>query len=88
MVLTAPVLGFGGVAGINKNTPHPYAAALFVDWTLSEESQKYVGDILRGPVAFKHPFLTDDVKIVTFTVPPPDVLKRLLGYWDQYMAKK
>src|ERR1019366_3383311 len=25
MVFSAPILGFGGVAGINKNTPHPYA---------------------------------------------------------------
>ena len=88
MVLTAPILGFGGVAGINRNTPHPYASALYVDWTLSEESQKYVGEILRGPVAFKHPFLSDDLKIITFTVPPADVMQRLLSYWDKYMAKK
>jgi len=51
---------------INKNTPNPHAAALFNDWTLSEESQKYVAGEFRGPLVGKHPYLPDDIKVVTF----------------------
>ena len=64
IVYSAPVMGFAGVAVINKNTPHPYAAALWTDWTLTEESQKFVAEQLRGPIALKHPYLPDSVKIV------------------------
>ena len=45
---SVPVMGFAGVAAINKNTTRPHAAALWTDWTLSEESQKYVATLLRG----------------------------------------
>jgi iron(III) transport system substrate-binding protein len=88
IVYSAPILGFAGVAAINKNAQNPYAAALWVDWTLSEESQKLVGDVLRGPIALKHPFLPDDVKIITYDDAPPDVMDRLIGYWDKYMARR
>jgi ABC-type Fe3+ transport system substrate-binding protein len=88
IVYTAPVMGFAGVAVINKNTPHPYAAALWTDWSLTEESQKYVASVLRGPIALKHPYLPDDVKIVTYTDAPADVGKRLLDAWNQYVAKR
>lgn len=34
-----------------RRAPHPHAAALFIDWALSEEGQFYVGiDIVRSPV--------------------------------------
>jgi ABC-type Fe3+ transport system substrate-binding protein len=85
---TVPVMGFAGVAAINKNAAHPYAAALWTEWALTEESQKYVASLLRGPVALKHPYLPEDVKIVTYNDAPPDVMKRLLGAWNQYVAKR
>lgn len=88
IVYSAPVMGFAGVAAINKNAQHPYAAALWTDWTLTEESQKYVAQLLRGPIGLKHPYLPDDVKIVTYNDAPPDVAKRLLGYWNTYVAKR
>jgi len=66
----------------------PYAAALWTEWTLSEESQKYVASLLRGPVALKHPYLPESMKIVTYNDAPPDVMKRLLGAWNQYVAKR
>jgi iron(III) transport system substrate-binding protein len=87
IVYAAPILGFAGVAAISKNAQHPYASALWVDWTLSEESQKLVSDVLRGPITLKHPFLPDDVKLITYDDAPPDVMDRLLEYWDKYMAK-
>ncbi len=85
---SAPVFGFAGVAAINKNALHPYAAALWADWSLTPESQAYVAHLLRGPVALKHPFFPDSTKIVTYVDAPPDVMARLMGYWNQYVAKR
>lgn len=88
IVYSAPVVGFGGVAAINSNTPHPYAAALWTEWVLTEESQKFVAGLLRGPIALKHPYLPDNVQIITYNSAPPDVATRLFGYWDKYVAKR
>jgi iron(III) transport system substrate-binding protein len=88
IVYSAPILGFAGVAAINNNAQNPYAAALWVDWTLSEESQKLVSDVLRGPITLAHPFLPDDVTIITYDDAPTAVMDRLLGYWNTYMAKQ
>jgi iron(III) transport system substrate-binding protein len=49
IVYSAGAMGFAGVAAINKNARHPHAAALWTDWTLTEESQKFVATLLRGP---------------------------------------
>jgi ABC-type Fe3+ transport system substrate-binding protein len=88
IVYGAPVLGFAGVAAINRNALHPHAAALFSDWALTEESQKYVATLLRGPIALKHPYLPDNVKIITYDDAPPDVMQRLLASWNKYVAKR
>jgi len=85
---SVPVMGFAGVAAINRNTLRPHAAALWTEWTLTEESQKYVATLLRGPIALKHPYLPDDAKIVTYTDAPADVSKRLLDTWNRYVAKR
>ena len=47
-VLTAPILSFAGAMIINKNTRNPYASALFVDWTLSQDSQNMINEIFAG----------------------------------------
>jgi iron(III) transport system substrate-binding protein len=88
MVLSAPILAIGGVVAINRNAPHPNAAALFAEFLLSPECQQYIASQLRGPVALKHPYLPDDAKVVTTRDPPPGEMKRLLGYWRKYMDKK
>ena len=88
IVFTAPVLGYGGATIINRNAPHPYASALFADWCIGEENQKWVAGLLRGPVAIPHPFLPPEVKIVAFGHAPKEVMDRLLGYWRQYVEKK
>ncbi len=88
IVYSAPAIGFASVAAINRNAEHPYAAALWTDWTLTEESQKFVAHLLRGPIALKHPYLPDSMKIITYNDAPPDVSKRLLGYWNKYVAKR
>jgi len=63
-------------------------AALWTDWSLTPESQSYVAKVLRGPVALKHPFLPDTMKIVTYVDAPVDVMQRLLGTWNTYVAKR
>ena len=88
MVTSAPAFGFAGVAAINKNAPHPYAAALWADWTLTPESQAYVAHLLRGPVALRHPFFPDSMQLVTYVDAPADVMDRLMGYWNKYVAKR
>jgi len=86
-VSSAPILGWADAMVINKNAPHPYAAALFADWCLSKTSQDYVASLLRGPLAEKHPFLPNSVKIVPVGIVQKDVVDRLQGWWSQYVAK-
>jgi iron(III) transport system substrate-binding protein len=88
IVHSAPILATNDVAAINRNAPNPYAAALFADWTLSPESQRYIADRLRGPVALKHPYLPDDTKLVDNVDPPREVMDRLLGTWNTFVAKR
>jgi ABC-type Fe3+ transport system substrate-binding protein len=88
MVLTAPVLSFAGAMVINKHAQNPYASALYTDWTLSGESQKYIAGALRGPLVGKHPYLPDDIKLVTYGYVSDDIVNRLHEYWNQYIGKK
>ena len=87
IVYTAPILAFAGSMVINKNTQNPYAAALLVDWSLSDEGQKLVSDVLRGPIAIKHPYLPDDVKVITYNIVSEDVTNRLHEAWKQYIGR-
>src|SRR5262245_43418637 len=87
MVLTAPVLSFAGAMIVNKNALNPYASALFVDWTLSTDSQNMINEILRGPLTTKHPYLPDSVKLVTYNIVSDDVTSRLHDAWGQYIGR-
>ncbi|HWO43173.1 MAG TPA: extracellular solute-binding protein [Candidatus Eisenbacteria bacterium] len=87
IVYSAPILAYAGVVVINKNAQHPHAAALFADWTLSEESQKYVADEFRGPLIGTHPYLPDDVKLVTFGNVSDEIVDRLHKYWNQHIGR-
>jgi iron(III) transport system substrate-binding protein len=87
IVYTAPVLAFAGAMVINKNTASPYAAALLTDWTLSDESQKFISDALRGPLAAKHPYLPDQVKVVTYNIVSEEITNRLHEAWNQYIGR-
>ena len=47
-----PVQSKAQVLLLARRSPHPHAAALFIDWALSEEGQTFVGiDIVRQPGA-------------------------------------
>ena len=87
IVYSAPILAYAGVMVINKNAQHPHAAALFADWTLSEESQKYVADEFRGPLIGKHPYLSDNINVVTFGYVSDEIVDRLHNYWNQHIGK-
>jgi iron(III) transport system substrate-binding protein len=88
IVYSAPILAYAGAMIINKNTQNPHAAALFSDWTLSEESQKYVAEEFRGPLVGKHPYLPDNIKVVTFGYLSEEIVDRLHSYWKQHIGKK
>ena len=46
-----PVVSKAQVLLLSRRSPHPHAAALFIDWALSDEGQTYIGiDIVRNPV--------------------------------------
>jgi iron(III) transport system substrate-binding protein len=72
---------------INKNTPYPYASALFADWLMSDESQAYLSSRLRGPIALKHPYFTEDAKLVSYGHAPTDVIDRLHAIWTKHIGK-
>jgi ABC-type Fe3+ transport system substrate-binding protein len=88
MVISAPIIAGLGGSSINRNAPHPYASALYVDWTVSTESQEYLAHQLRGPVTIKHPYLPDDVTLVNAVDPPKDVAARLMAAWLRDVEKK
>lgn len=87
LVLTAPVLGFAGSIVINKNTSHPHAAALLADWVLSADSQDFLAKGFRSPLAGKHPYLPDDVKVVTYGFTGKPVVDKVLTWWDRYVTR-
>ena len=84
----APVMARAGVTSINPNTPHPYAAALWTDWHLSEESQKYIFGEFRGPLAIQHPFLGDDTPLFVFGVVPEEINAKVNDSWKKYVGSK
>jgi iron(III) transport system substrate-binding protein len=49
-VALAPIMTFPNVAMLARHAPHPHAAALFIDWLLSEPGQKLIeSELGRDP---------------------------------------
>jgi ABC-type Fe3+ transport system substrate-binding protein len=88
IVYTAPILAFAGSMVISRNTQNPHAAALMADWALSDEAQKLTSDVLRGPLAIKHPYLPDNIKLVTYNIVSEDITNRLHEAWNQYIGRQ
>ncbi len=42
---------------------------------------------LRGPLTIKHPYLPDNVKLVTYNIVSDDITKRLHDAWGQYIGR-
>ncbi|MCZ6741026.1 MAG: extracellular solute-binding protein [Alphaproteobacteria bacterium] len=87
-VYTAPVLGYAGAIMINKNAPHPYAAALWADYTLSKTSQKVLRKAWRGTLAMKHAYFPEDAKLITYNYLSADIVNRLHDYWGKHVGRK
>jgi ABC-type Fe3+ transport system substrate-binding protein len=87
IVYTAPILAFAGSMVINKNAQDSYAAALLTDWSLSDEAQNLVAGVLRGPITIKHPYLPDNIKLVTYNIVSEDITNRLHEAWNQYIGR-
>jgi iron(III) transport system substrate-binding protein len=85
-VYSAEVMGWCNATFINRNTAHPYTAALYTDWVLSVPPQQFLSNVLRGPVILKHPFLPDDVKLVVFDRVDKATLNQLYAAWDKYIG--
>jgi iron(III) transport system substrate-binding protein len=88
IVNTAPVTVFAGVSAINTNTTRPYGSALWTDWQLTEESQKVIYDEFRGPLAMKHPFITDDTELFIYGLVPEEVNAKANEIWKQTIGAK
>ena len=88
VVYEAPIAVAALVSLINKNAEYPYAAALFSDWTLSDECQTILFEEFRGPVVGKHPYYPDNAKLVAYGSVPADIENKLVQIWKKYMRDK
>jgi hypothetical protein len=57
------------------------------DWALSDEAQKFIAEVLRGPLTLKHPYLPDGVKLVTYNIVSDDITNRLHEAWSQHIGR-
>lgn len=87
-IYSAGVLGYAGAIVINKNAPHPYAAALWADYTLTPTSQKVLRKAWRGTVAMKHAYFPDDAKLVTYNTIDSKIINRLHDMWSKNIGRK
>jgi iron(III) transport system substrate-binding protein len=87
-VYEAPVMVNAEGFLINKNAPNPNGVALFADFLLSDESQKFVRDEYRGPMTLAHPYFPDNVQVIAVQLMDKPTRERLRGYWEEYVGKK
>lgn len=83
-----PVFGYGGAWVIGENAPHPHAAALLADWSLTDESQDYMAANFRSPLTRKHPFMPDNAQLMMYGMESPEIVDRIMNYWKEYVGKK
>jgi iron(III) transport system substrate-binding protein len=87
-VYSAPVLVNAEGFLINKNAPNPNGVALFADFLLSDETQKFVSEQFRGPMTLPHPYFPAEAKIINVERLDKATRDRLQKYWEQYVGKK
>ena len=85
-VYTAPLMAYAAGSAINKNAPHPHAAALFADWALTEESQDYIASLMRGPLAIPHPFVPETAQLVAFGYSDKKLEDALQRLWVTHVS--
>lgn len=87
-VLDAPIMAYATGTTINKNTPRPYAAALFSDFVLTEAPQKYIVGINRGAVTLPHQFIPASANLVIYGYDDPASEARFQDLWSKYVGRK
>lgn len=87
-VYEAPVMINAEGFLISKNAPNPNGVALFADFLLSDESQKFIHNEFRGVMTLPHPFFPENVQLVAVGLLEKPVRDRLRGYWDEYIGKR
>jgi iron(III) transport system substrate-binding protein len=83
VILAAP-----SVTVINKNTPHPYGAALYVDYLLSDGAQQVFKESFRGPLTLPHPYMPTDVRFAVQGLPDEKEMDQLYALWRKYVDGK
>ena len=86
-VYTAEVFGWPVAITINTNTPNPYATALWADWNLSDQSQKYWAKNYRGTLTLPHPFMPKDAKLITYVAEKHALVTKLHALWTKHAKK-
>lgn len=87
-VWTAPILADAVAGVISRNAPHPYAAALYVDWLLSKKVQKFIIKRGRAAVTIPHPFIPKSAKVIYFGFESRATMDKLHDMWAKYVAQK
>lgn len=87
-VYTEPVMVYPLGAIINSQAPHPYAAALFTDWLLSDASQGVIAEKFRGTMIDKHPFFPPEAEVVVFGLIDEALQERLRSYWLKHVGDR
>jgi hypothetical protein len=87
-VYSAPIMIYPTGLIISSNAPHPYGAALFVDWALSKEAQGLVTGWGRGNVTQEHPFFPPEAQLVIFGMVPEATRDKLHSWYVKYLGKK
>lgn len=84
----APILARASVAIIGKHAAHPYSAALWSDWQLSEESQQFVFDVYRGPLTRQHAYITSENDLFVYGLVSSDLINKAGEIWKENVGTK
>ena len=82
----APLITMARGGLISKNAQNPMKAALYIDFLLSEDSQKFLFKDYRGTVVGAHPYLPEHVTIVPTSYATPELEQRLHNLWRQHIS--
>lgn len=83
-VYEAPVLAHAAGMSITKYTAHPYAAALYTDWLLSDANQQFIVSIYRGPMTLPDPLLPNNVEIAVGGLATQAEAEKVHATWNKY----
>ncbi len=83
-----PVLGYAGAVVINKNAPHPYAAALWADFLLTKSAQKVMAKKSRGTLTLPTKYLPKGAKLAIYGYADKKTADKLHKIWGKHIASR